>query len=51
MSRVRVEECERNIIFMPSELRLEIFFQKKQKNKGPEIHYFALKLGALDLLV
>ena len=41
----RLEECERNIIFMPSEVRLEIFFNKI-KNKGPEIHYFALKLYA-----
>ena len=28
MSRVRLEEGERNIIFMPSEVRLEIFWEK-----------------------
>ena len=30
------------MIFMLSEVRLEIFFEKI-KNKGPKIHYFALK--------
>ena len=40
MNRVRLEECERNTRFMPSETRLKIF----GKNKGPKIHCFALKL-------
>ena len=43
MSRVRPEEWERWIIFMPSEARLEIFL-KKYKKKGPKIHCLALKL-------
>ena len=28
MSRVRLEECERNIRFMPSEAKLKIFLKK-----------------------
>ena len=28
MSRVRLEECENNIRFMPSEVRLKIFSEK-----------------------
>ena len=31
MSRMRLEECERNMIFMLSEVRLEIFFNKIKK--------------------
>ena len=27
MSRVRLEECERNMIFMPSKARLEMFLK------------------------
>ena len=42
MTRVRLEECGKYIIFMPSEARLEIFL-KKIKYKGPKIHYFALR--------
>ena len=45
-----LEEYEKNITFMLSEARLEIFF-KNINNKGPEIHDFALKLytGATKL--
>ena len=28
MSKLRLEECERRILFMPSEARLEIFLKK-----------------------
>ena len=38
MSRVRIEECDRKIIFMPNKN-----FLKKYK-KGPKIHCFALKM-------
>ena len=34
MSKVRPEECERRIIFMPSKARLEIFL-KNMKRGGP----------------
>ena len=40
MSRVRLEECERNITFMPSS-KARNFFEKIKK--GPKIHYFAHK--------
>ena len=40
MSRVRLEQCERNRKFMPSEARLKKF----EKNIGPKIHSFAFKL-------
>ena len=43
MSRVRLGECERKIIFMPSKVRLDIFW-KKLKIRVLNIHYFALKL-------
>ena len=42
MSRVRPEEWERRIIFMPSEVRLEIFWTNIKK--APKIHCLALKL-------
>ena len=42
MSIVRLDECERNRRFMPSEARQKNF--DKIKNKGPKIHSFALKL-------
>ena len=42
MSRARAEEWERRIMFMASEVRLEIFLNKYKK--GPKIHYLALKL-------
>ena len=41
MSRVRLGQCERNIIFILSK-RGWNFFEKKKK--GPKNHYFALKL-------
>ena len=43
MSRGRLEECKKYIMFMPSEARLKDFYEKL-KNKGPKLHYFALKL-------
>ena len=42
MSKLRLEECERRILFMPSEARLEIFLKKYEK-KGPKIHCLAIK--------
>ena len=39
MSRVSLEEWERNIIFL---LRNVMFFFEIVKNKGPKIHYFLL---------
>ena len=37
-----LDECERNVILMLSEVHLNFFFEKI-KNKGPKIHCLALK--------
>ena len=43
ISRVRLEECERNTRFMPSKARLKIFL-KKYKIRALKFIVFALKL-------